>query len=151
MTAVPPPPINTPIMDDQGKPDLSWIIFFNALYEGDTGSPATGNGSWTPSFTNLTETGGSATLTGRYYRFNGRRLCYFSATITPVTNTSAVAGSTYINNFPLTFIADGIVFAVTGGSGSGSGHIVAANNRIYVPTWTNITTAITLVGLGEVL
>jgi len=118
---------------------MEWLT---SVYDGDTGE------TWTPTFTNLTETG-TPTITGRYYRIL-RRLCYFSVLIVPGTNTSAVAGSTYINNFPLTFTSDGPCFAVTGLLGDGPGHIVASNNRIYVPPWTTVTVPLTVIGIGEV-
>lgn len=143
MTGVSPAPIYDQVIDEEGKANLSWILFFNSLYEGDTGT------EWTPTFTSLTEVGGSATITGRYYRV-GRRLCYFRVLITPVTNTSATAGTTYINNFPITFSNDGFCVAMTANTGSNAGHVVASNNRIYVPSWTTITTPITVVGVAEV-
>lgn len=143
MTQIAPPPINDFLVDNEGKANLSWILFFNQLYEGDTGT------SWTPTFTSLTEVGGSATITGRYYRVN-RRLCFFWVKIVPVTNTSATAGTTYINNFPLTASNDGACWAVSGNLGDGPGHIVASNNRIYVPGWTTVTVPLYVVGFTEV-
>lgn len=137
-----PPPLYDPITDKEGYPPKSWMEWLTAVYDGDTGD------AWTPAFTDLT-TVGSPTITGRYYRIL-RRLCYFSVLIVPGTNTSAVAGTTYINNFPLTFIADGPCFAVTGLLGDGPGHIVASNNRIYVPAWSAVTVPLTVIGIGEV-
>lgn len=137
-----PPPLYDPITDKEGYPPKSWMEWLTAVYDGDVGD------TWTPAFTNLT-TVGSPTITGRYYRLL-RRLCYFSVLIVPGTNTSAVAGSTYINNFPLTFTGDGPCFAVTGLLGDGPGHIVASNNRIYTPPWTTVTVPLTVIGIGEV-
>lgn len=136
------PPIRNPLIDDEGFANLAWILFFNSLFEGDTGT------TWTPTFVNLTQTG-TPTITGRYYRLS-RRIVYFAITVTPATNTSAVAGTTYIDNFPLTFSGDGVSFAVSGNLGAGPGHVVASGNRIYVPSWTAVTVPLTVVGMCEV-
>lgn len=142
MSSVRPPPTTQPMVDKDGVVTLPWLSHFFGSYQGDVGA------SWTPTFTSLTETG-TPTITGRYYRIS-RRLVYFSVLIVPGTNTSAVAGTTYINNFPLTFTGDGIVFAVSGALGDGPGHIVASSNRIYVPAWTSVTVPLTVIGMGEV-
>lgn len=142
MTSATPPPAIHPLIDDKGLCSLQWLLHFNGLYEGDTGT------SWEPTFQSLTEVG-SPTITGRYYRIL-RRVCFFLVSVVPATNTSATAGTTYIDNFPLTFSSDGICFAVTGGLGSSSGHIIASSNRIYVPGWTAITVPLTVAGIGEV-
>lgn len=136
-----PPPITNPVVDENKVATMPWILFYNQIFTGDAGA------SWTPTFTNLTETG-TATITGRYYKLS-QYLCYFNVTITPATNTSAVAGTTYINNFPLTASANGICFAVSGNLGTNSGMVVAGNNRIYVPTWTTVTVPLTVIGLVE--
>lgn len=142
MSTVKPAPIYDPIVDNEGKANLSWILFFNQLFEGDSGS------TWTPTFTSLT-TVGTPTITGRYYRLI-RRICYFSVLITPATSTTSTAGTTYIDNFPLTFVGDGACMAVSGNLGAGPGHIVASSNRIYVPGWTAVSVPLTVVGMGEV-
>lgn len=136
------PPIRDRVVDKNGFSTLSWALFYNSLFEGDAGQ------SWTPTFVSLTEVG-TPTITGRIYRLL-RRIAYFSVLITPGTNTSAVAGTTYIDNFPLTFTGDGICFAVSGNLGTGSGHVVASNNRIYVPAWTTVTVPLTVIGIAEV-
>ena len=143
MSGIRPAPLYNPVVDDQGKPTIPWTIFFNSLYEGDSGT------EWTPTFTSLTEVGGAATITGAYYRL-WRRLCYFRVQIVPVTNTSAVAGTTYIDNFPLLFSNDGACWAMAGNTGTSAGHVVASNNRIYVPAWTTVTVPVTIIGIGEV-
>ncbi len=142
------PPVGDALIDDEGLITLSWLLFMNGLFEGDTGVGGSGAGGWTPNFQSLTQTG-APTVTGRYYRII-RRICYFSVLIVPATNTSAIAGTTYIDNFPLTFTADGPCFAVSGNLGDGPGHIVAGNNRIYVPGWTNVSVPLTIIGIGEV-
>lgn len=139
---VAPPPVRDYIVGPDGKTNLSWVLFFNNLYEGDTGA------TWTPTFTSLT-TVGSPTITGKYFMLTRRIVCFF-VRIVPGTNTSATAGTTYINNFPLTFASDGVNFAVSGNLGAGPGHIVSSNNRIYTPAWSAVTVPLTIVGFGEV-
>lgn len=140
--SIQPPPIYEKLAGEDGKALLPWVLFMNQIFSGDSGT------DWTPAFVNLTEVGGSATITGRYYKLS-QYLTYFRVSITPVTNTSAVAESTYISNYPLTFSGDGICFAVRGGAGTNSGHIVSSNNRIYVPEWTTVTAPIHIIGIGE--
>lgn len=140
--SIAPAPINDFLADQEGKANLSWILFFNSLYEGDTGT------AWTPTAVSLGSVG-TPTLTGRYYRI-GRRLCYFAITITPATSTTSTAATTYIDNLPVTMSNDGICFAVSGGTGTNSGHCVSANNRIYLPAWGPVTLPITVIGMVEV-
>ncbi len=136
-----PPPILNPLVDEKGVATLPWILYFNQLFIGDAGA------SWTPTFTSLAITG-TPTITGRYYKLS-QALCYFSVTITPATDTTATAGTTYIDNFPLTASANGICFAVSGNLGTVSGMVVASNNRIYVPAWSAVTVPLTVVGMVE--
>ena len=117
------------------------ILFFNSIYDGDSGT------TWEPSFTGLTTTG-TPTITGKYFRISGK-LIYFNVVITPATNTSSVAGTTYINNFPLTIAADGACHAVAGNTGSTAGMAVASTNRIYTPDWTLVTNPVTVTGFLE--
>lgn len=135
------PPIYERISGDDGKATLPWILFMNQLFGGDSGT------DWIPEFTNLTEDG-DATFSGRYYKLSNY-LVFFRATIVPATSTSSTAESTYISNFPLLFKGDGICFAVRGGAGTNSGHIIASNNRIYVPAWSTVTTQLSIIGIGE--
>ena len=138
------PPIGDPLADKEtGLPNLSWILFFNSIFSGDPGQ-----GGWTPTFTGLTEVGGAATVTGKIFQLS-QSLVLFSARIVPVTNTSAVAGTTYINNFPFTAAGDGICFAVSGNIGSNSGMVSATDNRIYVPAWTTVTVPLSIIGIVE--
>lgn len=143
MTEVKAPPIYDPVIESDGKARLPWILFFNSLFTGDNGTP------WTPTFTSLTQTG-TPTITGKYFRIS-RSLVYFWVRIVPGTNTSAVAGTTYINNFPLTLQSDGACLAVSGLLGSSAGMCDSATNRIYVPVWTNVTVALTIVGIVEAI
>lgn len=143
MSTVKSPPIYQPLSDDDsGKASLPWILFFNQLYNGDTGD------TWVPLFTNLTTTGASPTITGRVYKLN-QSIAFFRVKIVPGTDTSSTAGTTYINNFPLQMSADGINFAVSGLLGSNSGMCDQTSNNIYVPTWTAVTVPLTIVGMVE--
>jgi len=142
LSNVQPPPIQDMLIDDNKLPNLSWIMFFNNIFQGDTGT------NWNPAFTSLTSVG-SPTITGRYYQIS-RNLCYFSIMITPATNTSSVASTTYVNNFPLDVINDGICLAVSSSlSFAGGGYVTASNNRIYTPAWTTVTVPVLIAGIVE--
>lgn len=140
MSTIKPPPVYSPLAGDDGKALMPWVLYFNSLYSGDRGV------SWTPTFTSLT-TVGTPTLTGKYYQIG--QLCYFRIGITPATSTSSNAGTTYVDNFPLIMNGDGVVFAVSNGTGTGSGMCTAATNRIYTPAWSAITVPISLIGIVE--
>ena len=135
------PPIYEPLAQEDGKPRIPWVLFFNQLFEGDAGN------DWSPTFTDLTVSG-TPTITGRYYRI-GRNLVFFHVNIIPATSTTATAGTTYIDNFPLQFNNDSVCWAVTGGLGDGPGHIVSSSNRVYVPSWSAVTVPLTIIGMGE--
>lgn len=137
--SVDPPPITEVLAEQNGLPKLPWILFYNALFEGDAGS------SFTPTFQNLT-TVGTPDITGRYYRIN-QQFCFFTVVVDPATSTTSTAATTYIDNFPLTFQSDSACFAVSGGAGA-VGHIVSATNRIYTPAWAAVTVPVTIVGIG---
>lgn len=137
------PPINEVMTEQNGLPKIPWILFFNSLFEGDFGN------SFTPTFVSLGSTG-TPTLSGRYFRIN-QRFCVFFVTITPATDTTSTAATTYISNFPLTFTIDSVCFAGTGsGAVQAIGGIRASDNRIYTPAWTSVTTPIVIVGFGIV-
>lgn len=135
------PPRTEPIVDDDKFATLNWTIFFESLANGDVGT------AWTPTFVGLTETG-TATKTGKYYRIN-KNLVYFRIVITPATDTSATAGTTYCDNFPLTMISDSANITCSGFTAAAGG-TTYSDKRIYTATWTNIATPITIVGLVEV-
>lgn len=138
-----PPPINEILAEQNGLPKIPWISFFNDVFEGDSGTV------WTPVFVSLGSTG-SPTLSGRYFRIN-QRTCLFFATITPSTDTTSTAATTYISNFPLIFALDSVCFAGTGsGAVQAIGGVRASDNRIYTPGWSAVTTPVTVVGLGIV-
>ena len=133
------PPIYNPIADEEGVATVPWAVFFNGLFQGVAES-------WQPTFVNLTENG-AATKTGRFMQLN-QGLVYWDAEITPGTDVSATAGSTYINNFPLTLTRDSFCIAVSGGLGGTPGHAVAANNRIFIPSLSSVTVPITICGVA---
>ena len=136
------PPTRNPLTENKGELTMPWLLFFNQMFNGDAGTV------WTsPTFQNLTQVG-TATITGRYYQIS-QFLCYFNVLVTPGTNTSAVAGTTYIDNFPLTTNANGICLTVSNILGGGLGMVNASNNRIYVPSWTTVTTPINIIGIVE--
>ena len=120
---------------------MPWLLYFNQLFNGDAGT------SWTPTFTSLTASG-TPTITGRYYRIS-QFLCYFNVLVTPSTNTSSTAGTTYIDNFPLDANSNGFCLTVSNNLGGGLGMVVASNNRVYVPSWTTVTTPINVIGVVE--
>lgn len=137
-----PPPIRENLTEENGAITMPWILYFNQTFNGDGGTP------WTPTFESLTEVGGSATITGRYYQIS-KYLTYFNILVDPVTNTSATAGTTYVDNFPLTSFSNGICGTVSNKLGGGLGMVEASSNRIYVPGWTTLTTPVNIIGIVE--
>jgi hypothetical protein len=135
-----PAPITNPVVDESGLPTLPWTLFFNQNFEGDPGA------LWEPNFVNLT--GSTSSVTGIFYRLS-QYLTYFSINITPDGNTSATSGTTYIDNFPLAFNNDGFNTIVSGTTGGSIGMNARANNRIYVPGWTNVNQPLVILGMVE--
>ena len=135
------PPIYEKVTAEDGKPTVPWLAFFGGIADGDAGS------NWTPTYVNLSSSG-TPTHSGRYYRLN-KYITYFVAKITPATSVTATAGTTYIDNFPLNFTNDGFCVAVSGNLGATPGHIVSANNRVYIPTLSAVTVPVYIIGIGE--
>lgn len=133
-----PAPIYNAVVEKDGIATLPWILFFNGLFNGDSGT------SWTPTFTSLTVVGAAPTITGKYYKHGAQY--YFEIRIVPGTNTSSTAGTTYVNNFPLDITADGSCSAVSGLLGGGNGMCENTTNRIYPPAWSAVTVPLTIVG-----
>lgn len=127
------PPVRAQVTDRNMFLTVPWNIFFSDLINGDSGT------TFTPVATNLTSVG-TPTLAGKYYDNSGFIDIYI--TITPATSTTAVAGSTYFDS-PVSFQFDALCSAMTSTS-SATGSAVAAQSRIYVPSWTGTTTAITI-------
>jgi hypothetical protein len=135
------PPTYEVLVEQDGKPKSAWILFFSNMVNGDAGA------SWTPTFVSLTEVG-TATKTGRYWRIN-KSFAYFEIVITPGTNTSSTAGTTYCDNFPLDVAGQSVCHAMTVPASVVAG-TVETNNRIYPPSWTTITSPVTLAGLVRI-
>ncbi len=138
MSTVKAPPIADNLVGDDGKPTLSWKLFFDNLWRGDKGTV------WTPTFTNLTIVG-TPTITGRYFKLG--QITYFEVRVVPFTSTTCNAGTTYINNFPLVMGADGMCGAVSGLLGGNLGMCDSASGRIYPPAWTAVTVPLTIIGI----
>lgn len=134
-----PAPITQSVIDENGLPTLPWTLFFNQNFQGDSGN------DWDVNFVSLT---GNAEITGRYYRLS-QFLVYFTVNITPDGNTSATGGTTYIDSFPLAFTGNGFNTVVSGAAGGAIGINRASDKRIYVPSWTNISVPLTVIGLVE--
>lgn len=135
------PPRSETLIDDDKFATLNWLSFFENVAVGDAGT------IWTPTFVGLTEVG-TATKTGIYWRLSNR-IAYFRIVITPTTNTSATAGTTYCDNFPLNIAQAGVSFSLSGSSAAIAG-VTNTPKRIYTGNWTTITTPVTLVGIVEV-
>lgn len=135
-----PAPITESVIDETGRPTLPWTLFFNQAFEGDAGT------DWTPNIVGLT--GSTTSVEGRYYRLS-QYLVFFRITITPSGNTSSTAGSTYVDNFPLSFSFDGFNTVVSGSTGGSIGMNRASDNRILFPSWSNVSVPLIILGIGE--
>ena len=142
--AINPAPITNPVTEvdlksgkTSGIATLPWILFFNSLFTGDTGT------SFTPTATNLTVVGAAPTITGIYYR-SGQFIDFYIR-IVPGTNTSCTAGTTYFS-VPFDIITDSANFIVSGLLGGAVGQCDAATNRIYPGTWAAVTVPLTIQG-----
>lgn len=137
MAKINPAPIQNPLAEEgTGLATLPWILFFNSLFTGDTGT------AWTPVPTSLTQVG-TPTITGFYFRSG--QFMDFEIHIIPGTNTSSSAGTTYFA-LPFDVLSDGACLAVSGLLGSNAGMVDAATNRCYTPSWVTVTVPLTVVG-----
>jgi len=143
MSKITAPPLYEAMVDNSNAPMPAWTIFFNRLFTGDTGT------DWTPTFTGLTETG-TPTITGKYYAIS-KSLIYFRVVVTPATDTSSVAGTTYINNFPLSMRNHGLCGAALPAAGLGGtlGVCDYLSGRIYTPVWTLANVPVIVIGMVE--
>lgn len=138
MSKLSPPPIYELVADKEtGKATLAYILFFNELFSGDQGTP------WSPTITGLTISG-TPVITGTYYQAGA--LTFFSILIVPATSTTSVSGTTYCNNFPLTLVSDTSNTAVTNAPSASLGMNDSSTQRLYFPSWTAITSQITISG-----
>jgi len=96
------------------------------------------HGTWTPSFTSLTLGGTAPTLTGQW--FKSGRLVTFNVILTSGgggNTTACVAGTTFINNVPLSASVRSALVAV-------SDHVTLVgvaggtinSNQVYPPAWS---------------
>jgi hypothetical protein len=116
------------------------------LSVGGVAVPTTAGGTWTPVATGLTQTGGSATITGTY-KFIGP-ITYYAIQIVPATSTSSVANTTHISLPAQPTISQGCtvsdnnIFAFPGGCRTDS----RSTGFAYPPTWTSDTATIIISG-----
>jgi len=135
MSKISDAPIAENVIDDAKKARPAWVEFFANLTRGDVGT------TWTPTITSLTSTG-TPTISGVYYQNQG--FTDWAVKIVPATDTSSTLGVTTIA-LPFSVTADTICSVVTGTSNS-TGVVNAAGKLAYLPTWTVITTPITITG-----
>jgi hypothetical protein len=128
-------PIADKLLDDSGKLRPTWVIYFGELNRGDVGT------TWNPTIVNLASVG-TPVITGVYYQNDG--FTDFAVKIVPGTNTSSTLGSTTIA-VPFSVTADVSANVVTGTS-SAQGVVVASSKTIFLPTWSLITSPITITG-----
>ena len=136
-----PPPVTEQVVDSKGVPTLPWTLFFDQSFRGDTGT------AWTPTFVSL-GISGTPSITGRYYQIS-RQLVYFTIHIVPASNTSATAGTTYCDNFPLAVTRNGVCASVSGNLGGALGVVQEGSSRIYVPSWSSVSVPVTIIGIAE--
>lgn len=143
MSAPQIPPNTEPMVDADKNVTLPWQAYFESTSEGDPGNV------WAPTFQGLSSTGPAPTFGGTYY-YLSQKLAYFHIVITPGSggDTSAVAGTTYCDNFPLSLAVDSASTTI-GGTGAAVGAISASAKQIYTATWTNAAGNITIVGIVE--
>jgi hypothetical protein len=128
-------PIADRLLDDTGKCRPTWVEFFSDLTRGDIGT------TWNPTINNLTSVG-TPTITGVYYQNQG--FTDFAVKIVPGTDTSSTLGSTTIV-LPFNVVSDVPVHVVTGQT-TAAGVITASSKTVFLPTWTAITSPLTITG-----
>lgn len=147
MSVSSPAPIYAPLFDDptgqlNAVAAQPWILFFNQLASGDVGQ------SWNPIISNLTTVGGTPQIVGALYQLSSA-IALFFINIIPAAggSTSAVAGTTFVNNFPLVMQSNGVCWAVSGLLGTMAGMCDLNSNDIYPPAWTAVTVPLTIIGI----
>lgn len=111
--------------------------------------PLATHGTWTPIATGLVSTGGSPTITGSYSISDN--LLFFTITVAPVGDTSAIAN---ITNFTLPPSSPPIRPAVCVATGIntqnlGTGIIFAPSAVVYPPAWTGLAVPVYISGVYE--
>ena len=93
-------------------------------------------GTWTPTFTNLTIVG-TPTYTGKYTRIG--RMVSFTLRIKSTTSTSSSAGATYFNQPIVQFSNRGTLTAANGNASASYGvGLIADDGNCYLPTWVTV-------------
>lgn len=110
-------------------------------------------GTWTPTFTNLTVVNGTggATYTGRYTRI-GRTVFYTSTiTCTGTATTASTAGTTYCD-LPIAAAQDDTVTVADSATklAIGNGFLDSTSDRCYPASWTATSNKIIISGKYEV-
>ena len=134
----------------QGGTTNEYYHVTNTEYTALTGST---QGTWTPTFTNLTVVNGTggATYSGRYSRI-GRTVFYtIKIVCTGTATTASVAGTTYCT-LPIAATQDDTVDVAdaTTRLSVGSGYLDSTNDRCYPATWTATGNTIIISGKYEV-
>lgn len=134
----------------QGGTTNEYYHVTNTEYTALTGST---QGTWTPTFTNLTVVNGTggATYSGRYSRI-GRTVFYtIQIVCTGTATTASVAGTTYCT-LPIAATQDDTVDVAdaTTRLSVGSGYLDSTNDRCYPATWTTTGNTIIISGKYEV-
>ena len=110
-------------------------------------------GTWTPTFTSLTEVlgGGTVVKAGRYSRIGRTVFWQVAITTTGGATHACTAGTTY-HDLPVVAAQDDTSSAsrATTLVGIGVGHLDSTNDRNYPPTWAATTNTIVLSGKYEV-
>lgn len=138
------PPVQQPLMDQGGDTNVLWILFFNSIFNGDAGV------AWTPIVGGLGNGGGAPKISGRVYKLSNY-LTFFRFTIVPASggNTSSVAATTYVSNFPYIMSGDGLCGSVSSKTGGSLGMCEQATNKIWLPPWTTVGAPISIIGIVE--
>ena len=134
----------------QGGIATEYYHLKNSEYTALTGSI---QGTWTPTFTNLTVVAGTggATYTGRYSRI-GRTVFYTVViTCTGTATTASTAGTTYCD-LPVVASQDDTVTIAdkTTKLSVGTGYLDSTNDRCYPCSWTATGNTIIISGKYEV-
>jgi hypothetical protein len=128
-----------------GNPDLSGInLTINLLESG--GLPINLKGSWTPTATSLTTSGGSPTLEGLYTQLGN--MVTFTVTITPAVSgtTSSTANTTYITLPTGLSAGQPAACYVTDDNTQNIGIGQILVSRIYLPSWSTDATTVVITG-----
>lgn len=111
------------------------------------------SGTWTPTFTSLTEVlgGGSVTKAGRYIRVGNIVSYTITITTTGGATTASTAGTTYCT-LPVAASYDDTNTAANAISklGIGTGWLDSTNDRCYPSSWTATSDTIIISGKYEV-